>query len=185
MAFLLPENIPSRNDVPNRLNLVGRVLRDALPDEVIVWLERDSTDDPYLLVLDPSCGVLLLDVPRRLPYKSKSKWKKPPKAEGVRETVRRRMSELGEKAPAAELENLGVACALAIPDVSATEARWRGWKKSDRTIFVEEDFEPAKLREAFRRVLGGDDRVLEAPEVQKVRALVNPEIVIDRPGGAR
>ena len=88
MAFLQPANIPSRNDVPARLQTVAKCLREFLPDEVTVWLERtgegerralrkefeqprfEGLDDigdagePYLVVLDPAAGVAVLEVPR-------------------------------------------------------------------------------------------------------------------------
>ena len=57
MAFLLPRNIPSRNDIPGRLNLLGRSLRE-LPDEIIVWLEHDDDGEAYLLVLDPTLSLI-------------------------------------------------------------------------------------------------------------------------------
>ena len=83
MAFLIPQNIPSRNDLPARLQAVARALRDSLPDEATVWLERSGTGDraalalefdidfdqesspanqePFLLVFDPEAGIAVLE----------------------------------------------------------------------------------------------------------------------------
>ena len=83
MAFLHPNNLASRNDVPKRLQEVARALRDSLPDEVTVWLERTGDGDAaaaqlefegtrrsdtgdvesYLVLLDPQAGILVLEAP--------------------------------------------------------------------------------------------------------------------------
>lgn len=89
MAFLQPANIPSRNDVPARLQTVAKCLREFLPDDVTVWLERtgdgerralhrefeqqrfeglDAAGDQgeaYLVVLDPSSGIVILEAPSK------------------------------------------------------------------------------------------------------------------------
>ncbi|MXW62885.1 MAG: hypothetical protein F4003_14060, partial [Acidimicrobiaceae bacterium] len=61
MAFLLPENIPSRSGVPDRLRQVARALRDFTPDQVTVWLRETMGGVPYLVVLDPRAGIMVLD----------------------------------------------------------------------------------------------------------------------------
>ena len=40
MAFLIPENLASRSDVPARIREVAAALRDSLPEEVTLWLEN-------------------------------------------------------------------------------------------------------------------------------------------------
>ena len=62
MAFLIPENIPSRSDLPDRLQEVARAFRDHAGDEVTVWLETVE-GQAHLLVLDPMIGVFLIGVP--------------------------------------------------------------------------------------------------------------------------
>ncbi len=175
MAYLLPENIPTRNDIPNPLNLLGGQLRDLLPDEVTVWLknaEGDSREDRYLLVLDPACGILLLDAPR--------------KSEGRREAqpeaVRRRVSELQDRARGRRLDGLPVAWAAALPELDAAEAEQQGWAAAG-PILTYEDFRSGRhLRAAFGRVLGGRAAPLDEAEVRTARVVVNPTILIDDPG---
>ena len=63
MGFLIPENIPSRNDVPELLQDVARCLRDMVDDSVTVWLHETDGAPQALLVLDPSAGLVLLEAP--------------------------------------------------------------------------------------------------------------------------
>lgn len=76
MAYLIPENLASRSDVPARIGSVAAALRDQLPDDVTVWLEHTSPDrfasdltvadaeqpDFHLAVALPRHGLLLADV---------------------------------------------------------------------------------------------------------------------------
>ena len=76
MAYLIPENLASRSDIPARIGSVAAALRDQLPDDVTVWLERTSPDrlaldlaaadaersDFHLAVALPRHGLLLVDV---------------------------------------------------------------------------------------------------------------------------
>ena len=45
MAYLIPENLASRSDVPARIGSVAAALRDQLPDEATIWLERAGPGD--------------------------------------------------------------------------------------------------------------------------------------------
>ena len=63
MAFLLPENIPSRSGVPDRLRQVARALRDFAPEQVTVWLRETENGLPYLVALDPASGIVVIDAP--------------------------------------------------------------------------------------------------------------------------
>lgn len=177
MAFLLPENIPTLNDISTRLNMVGKLMRDIAPDEVTVWLERDDREEAYLLVLDPSSGILVVEAPSRLPRKRE--WRRQPQAPGVRETVRRRMAEIQGRTVPTGLDGLPVACALALPDLRLPDAGSYGWGTAD-PLLTQEDFHPDRLRGAFRRVLGGrPHRNLTEQQVQRARSVVNPRIIID------
>ena len=76
MAYLIPENLASRSDIPARIGSVAAALRDQLPDDVTVWLEHTSPDrlaldlavadaeqpDFHLAVALPRHGLLLADV---------------------------------------------------------------------------------------------------------------------------
>ena len=61
MAFLTPENIPSRSGVPDRLRQVARALRDFMPYETTVWLAEKEGGAPYLEVLDPAAGIVVIE----------------------------------------------------------------------------------------------------------------------------
>lgn len=76
MAYLIPENLASRSDVPARIGSVAAALRDQLPDNVTVWLEHTSHErlaldladadanqpDFHLAAALPRHGLLLMDV---------------------------------------------------------------------------------------------------------------------------
>lgn len=184
MAFLLPQNIPSRNDISDRMNLLGRSLRDALADadDVTVWLEGRGAE-AHLLVLDPACGILLLEAPR--PGASAGSEEGRPGADGIREAVRRRMSEVEDASRSLRVDGLPAACAIALPDLEPPAAGRSGRAAAGERTLFREDFRPDRLRAAFRRVLGGRTRALEPEEVRLARAAVNPRIIIDRPGAVQ
>ncbi len=78
MAFLIPENLPSRSDVPARFQSIAAALRDQLDDAATVWLENLAVEaqlnlpltgspdieqeKPFLAVAVPGSGLLLIDV---------------------------------------------------------------------------------------------------------------------------
>ena len=76
MAYLIPENLASRSDIPARIGPVAAALRDQLPDDATVWLEYTGSgqlaldltvadaDQPelHLAVALPRHGLLLADV---------------------------------------------------------------------------------------------------------------------------
>ena len=77
MAYLIPENLASRSDIPARIRSVAAAMRDQLPDDATVWLEYTSPTDQlaldltvadtprpelHLAVALPRHGLLLADV---------------------------------------------------------------------------------------------------------------------------
>src|SRR3954451_13607131 len=65
MAFLIPENLRSRADVPSAVRRVAIALKNGLDDEVIVWFEPlfDATGSkPHFVVLMPDNGIAVLEV---------------------------------------------------------------------------------------------------------------------------
>lgn len=65
MAFLIPDNMKSRADVPAVMQRVARALQMSLDDDAIVWYEPlyDPTGErPHLVVLLPSHGIAVLEV---------------------------------------------------------------------------------------------------------------------------
>ena len=199
MAFLQPENIPSRNDVPARLQTVAKCLREFLPDEVTVWLEwtgdgerralrkefdqrqlegfADSDDDgeAYLVVLDPAAGILVLEAPSRIRVRRRHGRRAKVDPRQIRDLTERRVSELRDRLDAGSIPELPVRVALALPDVSASDVRSM---RAGVPVLCADDFSREGLAPALREILGGGRREIQPAQESAARAAVNPEIVI-------
>lgn len=200
MAHLQPENLASRNDVPERLHEVARCLRDQLPDEVTVWLERtgdgegaalrrefdgsvavEYDSDSYLVVLDPQAGLAVLQAPSRRQINTSRRRRIRLDVHAARRLVAERVAQLSSGVANCPVDTLPVAHVLALPQMSREHARDI---KSKLPLLVREDFEPGPLRTAFQRLLGGQVLPLGVAEETQVRAAVRPEIVIRGRTGA-
>jgi len=65
MAFLIPDNLRTRRDVPPAAASLARLLGDALHDSATVWYEPlfdVDGDRPDLIVLMPDTGVLVIEI---------------------------------------------------------------------------------------------------------------------------
>lgn len=65
MAILIPENLPSRRDVPPAVARIASALRDGLDDAATVWYEPlfdVKGKHPDFVVLAPDSGILVLEV---------------------------------------------------------------------------------------------------------------------------
>lgn len=65
MAFLIPENLSTRRDVPTAASRLAKALREALDDDATVWYEPlfgGGQDRPDLVALVPDTGVLVLEI---------------------------------------------------------------------------------------------------------------------------
>lgn len=65
MAYLIPDNLRSRRDVPPAAGSLARLLGDALDDSATVWYEPlfdVDGDRPDLVVLIPDTGVLVIEI---------------------------------------------------------------------------------------------------------------------------
>jgi hypothetical protein len=65
MAFLIPDNLRTRSDVPAGVNRTARVLQDTLDDASTAWYEPlfdVGGERPDLVVMVPDVGVLVLEV---------------------------------------------------------------------------------------------------------------------------
>jgi len=65
VAFLIPENLSSRRDVPTAASRLAKALREALDDDATVWYEPlfgAGKERPDLVVLAPDSGVLVLEI---------------------------------------------------------------------------------------------------------------------------
>lgn len=194
MAFLQPENLASRSDVPDRLNEVARHLRDDLPAEVTVWLERtgegeaaalrrefdgattpSDDSDCYLVVLDPQAGIAVLQAPSRRQIKA-SRRRRARLDEGeTQRLVVERTTQLGGSVAEVPVESLPVRHVLALPQTSREHA---AEIESRLPLLTRDDFEPGELRPALQRVIGGQILPLGVAEQARTRAVVKPEIII-------
>lgn len=202
MAFLIPQNIPSRNDLPARLQAVARALRDSLPHEAIVWLERSGTGDraalalefdidfdqesspanhePFLLVFDPASGIAVLETPSRkaLARRGVRALRRKLDLTGIQSDVQTRIKELRRQLHTTNSRRIGVLPikqVVALPEVS--RANTPSFARNI-PLLSREDLEPHNLRIALRRILGGRTPALTEEGQKVVRAVINPLIVI-------
>lgn len=172
MASLIPENIPSRNDIPERLKTAARLLRDATPHDVVVSLERTGSDTaaaqrrdlgyeasgtgsgsvPYLVVFDPAAGILVLESPtlRPLGANKRSRFRRQPRVDldQAQQAIITRVNRLQHK-----IKSLFVARALALPDVRRDQPLSLADDNTPRLLL--EDFHEDTLLAAIRQILGG------------------------------
>ncbi|MCY4518263.1 MAG: AAA family ATPase [Acidimicrobiaceae bacterium] len=200
MAHLQPENLASRSDVPERLHEVARHLRDQLPDEVTVWLERtgdgegaalqrefdggvaaDDDSDSYLVVLDPQAGLAVLQAPSRRQIKASRRRRMRLDEDAARRIVAERVARLAGGVANCPVDTLPVEHILALPQTFREHTRD---VNSELPLLVREDFEPGALRIALQRLLGGQVLSLGVVEETHVRTVVHPEIVIRSRTGA-
>jgi hypothetical protein len=196
VAFLHPANIASRNDVPARLQTVAKCLREFLPDEVTVWLERagdgerdalrrqfeqqrfeglDEDAEPYLVVLDPEAGIAVLVVPSRITVRYTVGRGRRLHVGQIRKAIRNRVSALRTDLAGRFVEDLPVKAALAIPDASVEQL---AGLRADLPVLGPEDFAAQSLRSGLHEIIGGVRRPLSKDERSAARASINPDIVI-------
>ena len=198
MAFLQPQNIPSRNDLPDRLQVVAKFLRDLLPDDVTVWLERTGDGDaaalrrefdsagtaasggefePYLVLLDPEAGIAVLEAPTMTRTRRHLLRNRRLEAEPLRQAIEQRAIELRRGLNAGPARALPVVHVLALPGARREDLP----SEESLRVLTEEDFTAESLRPALHRTMGSRVPHLSAQEETGVRATVKPDIVI---GGA-
>jgi hypothetical protein len=205
MAFLIPDNLRSRQDLATSVRRFATALKNGLDDEVIVWFEPlfDPTGaKPHFVVLMPDNGIAVLEVldvtanrllgvvrgKLRLERDGQEIEVEQPiaRAEAFAAALRQRI--------AAEQRLAGltipVAAAAALPAVERPHAIDRG---IDRAIRLESCFFRAEVEEAVAgeassplqrgliRLLGAATPI-DADLVDVVRGLIQPEIVIDSAG---
>ena len=184
MAFLLPENIPSRSGVPDRLRQVARALRDFTPDHVTVWLRETMGGLPYLVVLDPEAGIMVLDAPS-LSAAGRRRRKKGRVFDSFdavsipTDELATHAAKLHRNVDASAVENLPVHCVLAVPDLDEVPVERLGAADRSLPILTRSDLSRGQLEGALKRVLGGQRiQPLSEGEEKRARAVVNPEIIL-------
>ena len=184
MAFLLPENIPSRSGVTSRLRQVARALRDHAADDVTVWLRETTGGLPYLVVLGPGAGIVLLDAPSLSAAARRRRGRgrvfdsfdalNIPTGE-----LTAKAADLGRDIDIYAIENLPVRCVLAVPDLDEVPLERLSGADRDLPMLTRTDLSEAGLMPAVRRILGGDrPRPLTDQEEKRARAVVNPTIIL-------
>ena len=199
MAFLQPANIPSRNDVPARLQNVAKCLREFLPEEVTVWLERTGNgerdalrkefeqqrldglneagdgSEAYLVVFDPAAGIVILEAPSRLRVRKRRGQSAQINRGRMRELIAQRVSELRDRLDARSVADLPVEVAMALPETSGSDA---SALRASVPVLAAEDFTPETLRPALHEIIGGHRRPLSERAQDAARAAVKPDVVI-------
>lgn len=195
MAFLLPENIPSRNGIPKRLQDTAKCLRDLLPDTVTVWLapaevavaplERTAAQStkvrPYLVVLDPTAaGILLLETPSLRGPASHVKESNPKLSTvEVLTELSKYKENLREALDRSSLEHLPVKRALAFPDMDRDGLPNSTTQSKNLPVLSYENFASSEtLTYAFDHIFKGATGALDARGEAAARAAVNPEIIL-------
>ena len=202
MAFLIPEDLRTRRDVPAGVARLARALQEGLDDIATVWYEPlfDQTGDrPDLVVLVPDAGILVIEVletkanairgardGRLLIGDDRVEVATPlARAEEFAITLDRRIAEavadLGERLP--------VRAAGALPYLTYEEAEAKeiaGAIALDRCLLRADLDAGVSSGEGFRRLVA---RLLDAPlrdplppAAEKLhRALIHPDTVIGSP----
>ena len=186
MAFLQPQNIPSRNDLPDRVQVVAKLLRDLLPDDVTVWLERTGDGDtaalrrefdpagtaasggdfePYLVLLDPEAGIAVLEAPTVTRTRRHLLRNRRLEAEPLRQAIGQRAMELRRGLNAGQARDLPVVHVLALPGARREDLP----SEEPLRVLTEEDFTAEGLRPALHRIMGSRVRPLSAQEETGVR----------------
>lgn len=197
MAFLHPANIPSRNDIPDRLRRVAKAFRDNLGDEVTVWLERTGDGEaaalrrdldpagthpsgdsqPYLVVLAANAGLAVVEVPevtRRNRSVLRNRRIDPSRLDT---SIAERSGELRERLATANINPDRAVHVLALPDTSRHEID----SDSGLRALYREDFSPDALPAALRQIIGERHRPLDPQQVTAARVAVRPSIRIGGP----
>ena len=205
MAFLIPENLRTRGDIPPGVNRTARVLHEALDDDATVWYEPlfDGTGErPDVVALVPDVGVLVLEVVeekagairgvrngRILLHKGgvERELDDPlTRAEGFADRLRARLEDQPRLAVS---QRLPVAIAGVFPYLASSEtARCRLDQvvDLDRCVF-RDDLEAALadlagFQRRVLRLLGGALRDPLTPGAEALhRSLIHPDTVIGSP----
>ena len=182
MAFLIPENIPSRSGVPDRLRHVARALRDFVPDEATAWLREVGDDPPYLLVLDPGAGIALIEAPpiRTASHRPKwfSKYLKEEDILRIREDIAELVVDLRARIDRSLVRSLPISHVVAAPDHDEPVEGFQPGKY--QALLLGSDMTETRMHTVLRRILGATtDAPLSEQEENRVRAEINPRVVID------
>lgn len=208
MAFLIPDNIRSRQDTPAAIKRVAGAFQTALDDDVHVWFEPlydPAGDKPHFVLLLPGRGVVVLEVLDanattilgvfrgrvRINRDGRELERGSPleRAQAHAEAIRARIAA----EPRLQGLDLRVAAGAVLPSLTADDAAKKGIDglvppalsiyKETIDAAIQGSGEAGLLR-VFVRMLGGAEVVLSSTQIKVIRGLIQPEIVIDRVAGA-
>lgn len=201
MAFLIPDNLKSRNDVPAMIRRTVSAFQVGLDDSVVAWYEPlydRSGEKPHLVVMLPDRGIAVLEVVDAKTTKFMGVFKGKPQftrdGNEIPNPVDRahKLAQLLTKRLQAEprVAHLGmsVAAGVCFANLTSQEAKQMGISAvipAEFCVFKEEidaaiaGTGEAALMRAFTRLLGPPVIELITAELDKtLRGLIQPDTVI-------
>ena len=163
---------------------MARALRDFTPDATTVWLREKAGGTPYLEVLDPGAGILLIEAPliKRARRRRRPRWSAFSEEDivRIRGDIAERGEDLRKRIDRALVGSLPVECVLAAPEHDEVPVDSLDLRQRDLPILSRSDLSEAGLQPAIRSILGSTvDSRLSAQEENRARAVINPGIIID------
>ena len=188
VAFLLPDNIPSRSGVHFRLREVAKALKVSAPEEITVWLRETDGGTNYLVLLDPTAaGIVVIDALRL------SKGRRSRRNQGrvfdsfemlfIPKEIEKQAGELRRGLDGKPIRDLPVECVIAAPDYDRDEMLADQLNEADRglPVLCRDDLQEDRIEQALRSVFGERGLPpLNRRERDHARAVVNPEVVLAR-----
>jgi hypothetical protein len=177
LAFLIPDNLGSRKDVPEAVRRVARAFQAALEDDATVWYEPlfdPAGQHPHLVVLEPRIGIVVLDVVRGkdIPDEPLAR------AEALADNLRAALD--GNE----ELSHVPVGASAAFPGLQADEVDGLDgclFRADIEAALVEG--EGRRLLQACTRATGAVlDEELTDRQLAALRGVIHPDVII---GGGR
>ena len=184
MAYLIPNNLGSRSDVPAAVQQLATAFRELTDDDVTVVWDVDQPDGA-IEVIDPHAGVLIIDVVEggarglsKAPSALGRLLSQSNEGRGVREDLTANAQAIYDRLrDSAHLNReVPVRAVLAVPAASRAQVAERGYPAED--MLTKDDFTAASLRDGVVRLLGGQRAPLKEREERAVRAAVTPRIII-------
>lgn len=205
MAFLIPDNMRSRKDVPKAARDVAAAFQVGLDDTVTVWFEPlfdPSGDAPDFVLLDPQRGVVVValedmtgpsvlgvirgEIHQAAAGGGETVRTPATRAEGFAAMLRLRVGAQPE------LNGTPVVAGVAFSSVSREEARTTGLEAAvdiDGSFFADDldsaragDGE-AQLQRIMARLIGTLASELRPDQLDRIRGLMHPDTIIAAPSG--
>jgi hypothetical protein len=185
VAFLIPDNLASRKDVPEAIRRVARALAVAADDDVIVWYEPlfdPSGRHPHLVVLEPRLGVVVLEV-----LKAEAAAADDPlvRADRLAATLRTALDDH----PTLAGVPVGAAAVLSGVDRAGAERRGLDGRLDLDVCLFPADLDAAIADGAAGRLLRPLSRAMGTPlaeelsdrQVAELRGVIHPDVLITGP----